>query len=79
MSLQVNAVIPVGIGDGVITLIANDNGVRFLPPSAQVGSMPGGGGYFDVTVPASSPADAVALRLLGVPAADISAAMNYGS
>ena len=44
-------IIPVGIGKGVVTLIANSNGIRFLPPSAQVDTAPGAGGYFNVEMP----------------------------
>ncbi|WP_419633115.1 hypothetical protein, partial [Thiolapillus sp.] len=50
-NLRYNDIIPVGIGKGVVTLIANSNGIRFLPPSAQVDTAPGAGGYFNVEMP----------------------------
>lgn len=66
MGHQVNDVIPVGVGTGVVTLIANRRGLDYLPPSAVVGDVPGGGGYYDITIPVQDDVDAVAARLLGV-------------
>ncbi|WP_419605571.1 hypothetical protein [Thiolapillus sp.] len=73
-NLRYNDIIPVGIGKGVVTLIANSNGIRFLPPSAQVDTAPGAGGYFNVEMPVAETVDAVAARLLGVSVENISAA-----
>jgi hypothetical protein len=73
MRLQTNDIIPLGWSPGTIRLLVNDNGLNFLPPGSAIGRR-GNGGYWDVDVAVDGPNRSVALRLLGVSAADIAAA-----
>lgn len=75
MSLQPNDIIPLGVGNGSITLLANENGLRFIPPNSVVGGR-GNSDYWDVSVPVTT-ASAVALRLLGVSVRDIKSQMSH--
>lgn len=68
--LQVNDVIPVGIGRGFLEVIANENGLGCLPPNKEVKEK-GNGGYWTVHIPVDNDVDAVAACLVGFKLADI--------
>lgn len=68
-------IIPLGVGRGFISVLATDSGLQFLPNSRVLGGQ-GNTGYWTADVPVHGPADAVALRLLGVASGDLARAMR---